>query len=243
MMLARCPYQLACPPLDPLHPVRLHCTLAFHHQLVLRVGHPWHDHELCLALSQQPIRDFGDLQRQGLGRALHPRGRVHCVPKEAIPRHGGPHDPGNHRARGDPGADLQFQVASVVLDEVDGLEGKADDALSRVGPCPAIRSAAHDHVGVADCLYLVHTVLGDEGVELAVELVEHRHDLQRVHVVCHVGKAHDVGEEDGDCAEDLYHLPPMLQPLDGPGRHDAIEQLFLHLATDKDRQHEHRKAE
>ena len=76
--------------------------------------------------------------------------------------------------------DHEFAVGQMrdleVLHHVEDVEGESGD-LARVPDAVGAWTAAHDHVGVADRLHLVHVVQVDATVELRVQLVEERHHL------------------------------------------------------------------
>eukprot|EP00960_Hanusia_phi_P018346 541173-Hanusia_phi.AAC.2 len=122
-----------------------------------------------------------------------------------------------------------------LLQRVQGELGDLGSSLRRLA---AVGSATDDHVGIADGVDLADSVIVDELVELGVEIVEECDDLEGRGLSRKVREADDVAEEHRHIVEDLDHLLPLLQPVDGMPRHDAVQQLRVLLVAEEEEQEE-----
>mmetsp|Transcript_4436 Transcript_4436/g.11116 ORF Transcript_4436/g.11116 Transcript_4436/m.11116 type:complete len:291 (+) Transcript_4436:302-1174(+) len=182
----------------------------------------------------------GAVDHVGLGVALHSRGCVDCVPKEAVPRAPRPHHVCDHGPRVEPHADAQVALGRIVhihrdrVGHLEGVDREARDAC-RVVPPLVGHKVGDGHIRIADSFNLVDLVLGGELVELRVESVQHVRHLRRVQLCRDVRETNNVGEEDGDAVLLLsLNLPARNKGLGDVLREDVKEHslrggLPLHL--------------
>lgn len=99
---------------------------------------------------KETVRNLGALDAHFLRRALHPRGEVHGITEETIPRHGLT-DHARHRgARGKPHANehLIAFLGPEGLDEVNRVDREVGDALGGERRGDRVRGSADHHVRV-----------------------------------------------------------------------------------------------
>mmetsp|Transcript_18978 Transcript_18978/g.38690 ORF Transcript_18978/g.38690 Transcript_18978/m.38690 type:complete len:473 (-) Transcript_18978:117-1535(-) len=146
--------------------------------------------------------------------ALHPRGRVHSVPEEAVAGVLEADDVGDARPRVKPHSDLDSAHGGSVLVDLrlicrchrrDGESGNACSVILGL----VLHEVRHRHVRVPYRLHLEDVVLNGELVKARVEPVQHIGDLGGVDRRRNRRETYNVGEENGDNLPAIgLRLPP-----------------------------------
>ena len=152
---------------------------------------------------------------------LHAAGHVHGVAPQVVAELAGPDHPGHHRAGVHADANCQRPTA-----RIDAAGHLVANCQRHLGHClgvvgARVGQASGDHVGVADGLDLLQTLLLGEPVEDREQLIEGLHDLLWADPLAAPGEVHNVGEQDGDLGEGVGdHRFAGFEPGgDGGGQH------------------------
>mmetsp|Transcript_50959 Transcript_50959/g.124162 ORF Transcript_50959/g.124162 Transcript_50959/m.124162 type:complete len:232 (-) Transcript_50959:963-1658(-) len=193
-------------------------------------GHPW-------VVLERRRGVLGAVDAQCLTVALHARGRVDRVPKEAVPRIALAHDVGHNGARVEADTNVDGALGEVLLvdwhlaSSGDDVEGEEGDSLRVV--VLVLDQVCHSHPSVTNRLDLEDLVVLGEGIEHCVQAVKHVCNLLRGQGRADVREADDIREEDGDGVLVLWlHLLPREELLDNVLREHIRQEacvLFLVL--------------
>mmetsp|Transcript_8137 Transcript_8137/g.16719 ORF Transcript_8137/g.16719 Transcript_8137/m.16719 type:complete len:334 (-) Transcript_8137:1402-2403(-) len=200
----------------------------------------WLDGELRNVLDQL-VGGLANVDRHAFGVALHPRGDVHCVANEGVPRHLHANHCGHHRAGGNAQPDLD--LGSVRFDELVGDLYHSERELAggnrTLCAVAMLRNARSAHVRVSDGFHLVNPkelrIL--QRVVERVQRVQQIHHLKRAQLGRDGGVRDDIREHNGHIREGLHKVLPVHDVRQRPLGQHGLEEPAVAAPVDDDRHH------